>query len=51
MPEYVLDHHQQGERQRLAQRSQLLDPMQRHHLEGPGIGSGFTVVQARTLST
>jgi SAM-dependent methyltransferase len=44
MPEYVLDHHQQGERQRLALMSQLLDPMHRRHLEGLGILSG-----ARTL--
>ncbi len=44
MPEYVLDHHQEGERQRLALMSQLLDPMHRRHLEALGAGPG-----ARTL--
>jgi SAM-dependent methyltransferase len=44
MPEYVLDHHQEGERERLALMSELLDPMHRRHIEQLGIGSG-----ARTL--
>ena len=41
---YVLDHHQQGESQRLALMSRLLDPMHRRYIESLGIGSG-----ARTL--
>src|SRR5438445_8071358 len=44
MSEYVLDHHQEGERERLALMSQLLDPMHRRHVERLGIGPG-----ARTL--
>lgn len=44
VPEYVLDHHQEGERQRLALMSRLLDPMHRRHLERLGAGPG-----ARTL--
>ena len=44
MPEYVLDHHQEGERERLALMSRLLDPMHRRHIEALGIGPG-----ARTL--
>jgi SAM-dependent methyltransferase len=44
MPEYVLDHHQEGERERLALMSRLLDPMHRRHIEQLGIGPG-----ARTL--
>ena len=46
MPEeYVLDHHQWGERQRLALMSRLLDPMHRRHIEQLGVaGPG-----ARTL--
>jgi SAM-dependent methyltransferase len=42
--EYVLDHHQEGERQRLALMSQLLDPMHRRHIEDLGVEPG-----ARTL--
>jgi SAM-dependent methyltransferase len=42
--EYVLDHHQAGERQRLALMSRLLDPMHRRHIERLGAGPG-----ARTL--
>jgi hypothetical protein len=41
---YVLDHHQDGERQRLALMSRLLDPMHRRHIEWLGAGPG-----ARTL--
>jgi SAM-dependent methyltransferase len=44
MPEYVLDHHRKGERERLALMSELLDPMHRRYIERLGIGSG-----ARTL--
>ena len=44
MPEYVLDHHQEGEGQRLALMSRLLDPMHRRYLERLGAGPG-----ARTL--
>jgi SAM-dependent methyltransferase len=44
VPEYVLDHHQEGERQRLALMSRLLDPMHRRHIERLGIGP-----RARTL--
>jgi SAM-dependent methyltransferase len=44
VPEYVLDHHQEGERQRLALMSRLLDPMHRRHIERLGVGPG-----ARTL--
>jgi 2-polyprenyl-3-methyl-5-hydroxy-6-metoxy-1,4-benzoquinol methylase len=42
--EYVLDHHDAGERQRLALMSRLLDPMHRRHLERMGVERG-----ARTL--
>jgi SAM-dependent methyltransferase len=42
--DYVLDHHQEGERQRLALMSRLLDPAHRRHLERLGAGPG-----ARTL--
>jgi SAM-dependent methyltransferase len=44
VPEYILDHHREGEQRRLALMSQLLDPMHRRHLEKLGIGPG-----ARTL--
>jgi len=44
MPEYVLDHRAEGERQRLDLMSRLLDPMHRRHIEELGISSG-----ARTL--
>ena len=44
MPEYVLDHHREGERDRLDLMSRLLDPMHRRHIEGLGVGPG-----ARTL--
>ncbi len=44
MTEYVLDHHREGERARLALMSRLLDPMHRRHLERLGAGPG-----ARTL--
>lgn len=44
MSEYVLDHHREGERDRLDLMSRLLDPMHRRHIEQLGIGPG-----ARTL--
>ena len=44
MSEYVLDHHHEGERERLALMSRLLDPMHRGHVERLGVGPG-----ARTL--
>jgi SAM-dependent methyltransferase len=44
MPEYVLDHHREGERERLALMSRLLDPLHRRHIELIGAGPG-----ARTL--
>jgi SAM-dependent methyltransferase len=44
MGEYVLDHHLEGERSRLALMSRLLDPMHRRHIEALGVGPG-----ARTL--
>jgi SAM-dependent methyltransferase len=44
VPEYVLDHHQAGEGQRLALMSRLLDPMHRRYIERLGAGPG-----ARTL--
>ena len=44
MPDYVLDHHNEGERERLTLMSQLLDPMHRRYVEQLGIGVG-----ARTL--
>ena len=44
MPEYVLDHHREGERDRLDLMSRLLDPMHRRHIERLGVGPG-----ARTL--
>jgi SAM-dependent methyltransferase len=45
MPEYVLDHHQEGERERLALMSRLLDPMHRSHIERLGIGSGLRTLE------
>jgi SAM-dependent methyltransferase len=44
VPDYVLDHHQRGERERLALMSRLLDPMHRRRIEQLGVGPG-----ARTL--
>ncbi len=44
MPEYVLDHHLEGEGSRLALMSRLLDPMHRRYIESLGVGPG-----ARTL--
>jgi SAM-dependent methyltransferase len=44
MSRYVLDHHLEGEKKRLDLMSQLLDPMQRRHIESLGISR-----QARVL--
>ena len=44
MPDYVLEHHLEGEGDRLALMSRLLDPLHRRHIEALGIESG-----ARTL--
>jgi SAM-dependent methyltransferase len=46
VPEYVLDHHQQGERQRLALMSRLLDPMHRRHIELLGLRPGMRTLEA-----
>jgi hypothetical protein len=46
MPDYVLDHHNEGERERLTLMSQLLDPMHRRYVEQLGIGAG---ARTRTL--
>jgi SAM-dependent methyltransferase len=43
--EYVLDHHNEGERQRLALMSQLLDPMHRRHLERLGVKPGARALE------
>jgi SAM-dependent methyltransferase len=45
MPEYVLDHHLEGERARLALMSRLLDPMHRRHVESLGVGPGARVLE------
>ncbi len=43
--EYVLDHHHEGERQRLALMSQLLDSVHRRHLERLGAGPGTRTLE------
>jgi SAM-dependent methyltransferase len=45
MPDYVLDHHQEGERERLALMSRLLDPMHRRHIESVGIAAGASALE------
>jgi 2-polyprenyl-3-methyl-5-hydroxy-6-metoxy-1,4-benzoquinol methylase len=45
MPEYVLDHHLEGERSRLALMSRLLDPMHRRHIESLGVGPGARALE------
>jgi SAM-dependent methyltransferase len=45
MPEYVLDHHREGERERLALMSRLLDPMHRRYIELIGVGRGARTVE------
>ena len=46
MSEYVLDHRHEGERQRLALMSQLLDPMHRRHLDELGLRPGARTLEA-----
>jgi SAM-dependent methyltransferase len=43
---YILDHHHEGERQRLALMSGLLDPMHQRHIERLGIGPGARTLEA-----
>jgi SAM-dependent methyltransferase len=43
--EYVLDHRQEGERQRLALMSRLLDPMHRRHLQELGLRPGARALE------
>ena len=45
MPEYVLDHHQEGERERLALMSRLLDPAHRGYIERLGVGPGLRTLE------
>jgi SAM-dependent methyltransferase len=44
--EYVLDHRREGERQRLALMSRLLDPMHRRHLDELGLRPGARTLEA-----
>jgi SAM-dependent methyltransferase len=46
VPEYILDHHAEGERQRLALMSRLLDPMHRRYLDRLGAGPGARTLEA-----
>ena len=45
MAEYVLDHHLEGERSRLALMSRLLDPMHRRHIESLGVDQGARALE------
>ncbi|MFL5333853.1 MAG: class I SAM-dependent methyltransferase [Geminicoccaceae bacterium] len=45
MAEYVLDHHLEGERARLALMSRLLDPMHRRHLDELGVRPGMRALE------
>jgi SAM-dependent methyltransferase len=45
MPEYVLNHHHEGERERLALMSALLDPLHRRRIEHLGLGSGARALE------
>lgn len=45
MPEYVLDHHNEGERGRLALMSRLLDPMHRRRIEQLGFAPGSRALE------
>lgn len=45
MTDYVLDHHRQGERERLALMSRLLDPMHRRMTERLGVGPGARALE------
>ena len=46
MSEYVLDHHREGERQRLDLMSRLLDPMHRRYVERLGVRPGARTLEA-----
>jgi 2-polyprenyl-3-methyl-5-hydroxy-6-metoxy-1,4-benzoquinol methylase len=45
MHKYVLDHHLEGERSRLALMSRLLDPMHRRHIESLGLRPGARALE------
>ena len=45
MPDYILPHALAGEQQRLALMSELLDPMERGHIERLGIGAGWRCLE------
>jgi 2-polyprenyl-3-methyl-5-hydroxy-6-metoxy-1,4-benzoquinol methylase len=45
MPDYVLNHHLEGERKRLALMSQLLDPMHRRYIESLDIPAGAQTLE------
>jgi 2-polyprenyl-3-methyl-5-hydroxy-6-metoxy-1,4-benzoquinol methylase len=45
VPEYVLDHHLEGEGSRLALMSRLLDPMHRRYIESLGVGPGARALE------
>ena len=45
MSQYVLDHHLEGEKKRLALLSQLLDPMHRRYIESLGISRDARVLE------
>lgn len=45
MPEYVLDHHHDNERERLALMSSLLDPMHRRHVQELGLTPGAQTLE------
>ena len=45
MSQYVLDHHLEGEKKRLALMSQLLDPMHRRYIESLGISRKAQVLE------
>jgi protein-L-isoaspartate O-methyltransferase len=45
MSQYVLDHHLEGEKKRLALMSQLLDPMHRRYIESLGISHDARVLE------
>lgn len=45
MADYVLDHHLDGERARLALMSQLLDPFHRREIQALGIGPGDRTIE------
>ena len=45
MSRYILDHHLEGEKKRLALMSQLLDPMHRRQIESLGISRDAQVLE------